>query len=52
VTFAVDVSDADAVEEAAATVEATFGPIDVWVNNGMLSVFSPVKEMTALKFSA
>ena len=22
-----------------------FGPIDVWVNNAMLSVFSPVKEM-------
>ena len=27
-----------------------FGPIDVWVNNAMLSVFSPVKEMTALEF--
>jgi short-subunit dehydrogenase len=50
VTFAVDVSDADAVEEAAATLEATFGPIDVWVNNAMLSVFSPVKEMTAAEF--
>ena len=38
----VDVSDAAAVESAAATVEQTFGPIDVWVNNAMLSVFSPV----------
>lgn len=40
-----DVADADAVERAAATVEAQFGPIDVWVNNAMTSVFSPVKEM-------
>jgi len=42
-----DVADADAVEEAAGRVEADFGPIDVWVNNAMLSVFSPVKSMTA-----
>ena len=35
-----------AVEAAAAAVEETFGPIDVWVNNAMVSVFSPVKEMT------
>jgi NAD(P)-dependent dehydrogenase (short-subunit alcohol dehydrogenase family) len=40
-----DVSDAEAVEAAAAAVEQAFGPIDVWVNNAMLSVFSPVKEM-------
>jgi len=40
-----DVSDHDAVEQAAATVEQTFGPIDIWVNNAMLSVFSPIMEM-------
>ncbi|HWF37155.1 MAG TPA: SDR family oxidoreductase [Candidatus Acidoferrales bacterium] len=40
-----DVSEADAVEKAAATVEDRFGPIDVWVNNAMASVFSPVREM-------
>ncbi|HEY0368664.1 MAG TPA: SDR family oxidoreductase [Chthoniobacterales bacterium] len=40
-----DVADADAIEAAAAEVEAKFGPIDVWVNNAMASVFSPVKEM-------
>src|SRR6266576_2117120 len=45
--FAVDVSDAEKVEEAAARVEEEFGPIDIWVNNAMVSVFSPVKEMTA-----
>jgi len=43
----VDVADADAVEAAASRLEQAFGPIDVWVNNAMASVFSPVKEMTA-----
>jgi NAD(P)-dependent dehydrogenase (short-subunit alcohol dehydrogenase family) len=41
-----DVADADAVERAAAATEEAFGPVDVWVNNAMLSVFSPVMEMT------
>jgi len=34
-------------DAAAEAVEARFGPIDVWVNNAMVSVFSPVKEMRA-----
>src|SRR5215475_876975 len=40
-----DVAHADEVEAAAAAVEEAFGPIDIWVNNAMASVFSPVKEM-------
>ena len=40
-----DVSDAAAVQGAAERVEREVGPIDVWVNNAMVSVFSPVKEM-------
>ena len=40
-----DVARADQVEAAAAAVEDAFGPIDVWVNNAMVSVFSPVKQM-------
>jgi len=40
-----DVSDHDAVEQAAGEVEKTFGPIDIWVNNAMLSVFSPIMQM-------
>lgn len=40
-----DVADAEQVEAAADTVEAEFGPIDVWVNNAMTSVFSPATEM-------
>src|SRR5215210_5087787 len=40
-----DVSDAAAVERAAESVERELGPIDIWVNNAMVSVFSPVREM-------
>ncbi len=42
-----DVADAVAVEAAADRVERELGPIDVWVNNAMVSVFSPVAEMEA-----
>jgi NAD(P)-dependent dehydrogenase (short-subunit alcohol dehydrogenase family) len=45
-----DVSSATQVEEAAAAVEQRFGAIDVWINNAMVSVFSPVKEMTPAEF--
>ncbi len=45
-----DVADADAVEAAAERVERELGPIDVWVNVAMVSVFSPIKEMTAAEF--
>lgn len=40
-----DVSIAVEVEAAASRVEEAFGAIDVWVNDAMVSVFSPVKEM-------
>ena len=46
----VDVSCADAVDAAASKIEETFGPIDVWVNDAMVSVFSPVKEMEAADY--
>jgi NAD(P)-dependent dehydrogenase (short-subunit alcohol dehydrogenase family) len=45
-----DVADADAIEAAAERVETELGPIEVWVNNAMTGVFSPVKEMTAAEF--
>ncbi|HEX8169089.1 MAG TPA: SDR family oxidoreductase [Thermoanaerobaculia bacterium] len=40
-----DVSDHDAVEEAAQQIEEAFGPIDVWINNAMASVFSPITDL-------
>src|SRR5947199_9561341 len=40
-----DVADADQVERAAEAIEREFGPIDIWVNNAMVSVFSRVIAM-------
>ncbi|HUY99189.1 MAG TPA: SDR family oxidoreductase, partial [Thermomicrobiaceae bacterium] len=45
-----DVADPDQVEAAALAVEDAFGGIDVWVNDAMASVFSPVKEMKAEEY--
>ena len=42
-----DVADADAVEAAADRIEVELGPIAVWVNNAMVSVFSPVHDLAA-----
>ncbi len=42
-----DVADADAVEAAATKVEKELGPIDVWVNVAMATVFAPVSKLTA-----
>jgi NADP-dependent 3-hydroxy acid dehydrogenase YdfG len=42
-----DVADAEAVERAAASVEAQWGRIDVWVNCAMATVFAPVADTTA-----
>ncbi len=44
---ATDVADADAVEDAASRIETGLGPIDVWVNSAMTSVFSPVHQLEA-----
>jgi NAD(P)-dependent dehydrogenase (short-subunit alcohol dehydrogenase family) len=45
-----DVADAEQVEAAAEAIEARLGPIDVWINNAMVSVFSPIKQMTPDEF--
>jgi NAD(P)-dependent dehydrogenase (short-subunit alcohol dehydrogenase family) len=50
IVLPVDVADPDAVEEAARQVEARFGRIDIWINNAMVSVFSPIRRMTATEF--
>jgi len=50
ITVATDVADADAVERAAGEVEERIGPIDVWVNNAMATVFAPLHEITAEEF--
>jgi NAD(P)-dependent dehydrogenase (short-subunit alcohol dehydrogenase family) len=45
-----DVADADAVEDAAGQIEERFGPLDVWVNNAMATVFAPVHDVTPEEF--
>ena len=46
ITIECDVADADAVEAAADRVERELGPIDIWVNNAMASVYGPFKDMS------
>ena len=41
VAVSADVADPDAVEGAAERIETELGPIDVWVNNAMATVFAP-----------
>jgi NAD(P)-dependent dehydrogenase (short-subunit alcohol dehydrogenase family) len=45
-----DVGDPEQVEHAAAAVEDAFGPIDVWVNNAMATIFSPFWEITPAEY--
>jgi NAD(P)-dependent dehydrogenase (short-subunit alcohol dehydrogenase family) len=44
--FLADVADPRQVDAAADALASAFGRIDVWINNAMASVFSPVVEMT------
>lgn len=45
-----DVADAEAVFRAAATIEAQLGPIDLWINDAMETVFSRVVDMSPEEF--
>jgi short-subunit dehydrogenase len=45
-----DVADFAAVEAAAIRVERELGPIEVWVNNAMATVFAPFSRITAEEF--
>ena len=45
-----DVSDPEAVEEAARQTEEELGPIDAWINNAMVSVFSKFHEIKPEEF--
>jgi NAD(P)-dependent dehydrogenase (short-subunit alcohol dehydrogenase family) len=46
----VDVADAGAVSDAAAGIERQLGPIAVWINNAVASVFSEFESMTPEEF--
>jgi len=50
VYYQLDVADHEKVEQTVDTIEREVGPVDVWINNAMTSVFSPIKEMTNKEF--
>lgn len=45
-----DVSESDEIEAAAEDIEKAFGPIDIWINCAMVTVFSEVKDITPEEF--
>jgi short-subunit dehydrogenase len=46
----VDVADHDRLEAAAASVEDAFGPIDVWVNDAMVTVYAEFLDVEPDEF--
>ncbi len=46
-TVSADVADAEAVEAATAEIEAALGVPDIWVNNAMATIYSPIKGVDA-----
>ncbi|HWC86348.1 MAG TPA: SDR family oxidoreductase [Solirubrobacteraceae bacterium] len=48
--LALDVADPDQVEAAAASVEEAFGPIDVWVNDAMVTVYAEFMDIEPDEF--
>lgn len=45
-----DVGNAEEVEIAATRIEKELGPIDIWINNAMVSVFGPFTKIKADEF--
>jgi NAD(P)-dependent dehydrogenase (short-subunit alcohol dehydrogenase family) len=46
----VDVADPEGLQDAAERFERELGPIDVWVNNAMATVFAPFTQVTPEEF--
>ena len=46
----VDVADAAQIEAAAERIEQELGPIDIWINAAMATIFAPVHEISAEEF--
>ncbi|HEX4097849.1 MAG TPA: SDR family oxidoreductase, partial [Caulobacteraceae bacterium] len=49
-TAVADVADAQQLFAAAEVIEAELGPVDIWINDAMETVFSPLAEMTPAEF--
>lgn len=50
IAISADVADSAAIDQAAEQVEAELGPIDVWVNDAMTTVFAPFDKITPEEF--
>lgn len=48
--IAADVADAEAINRAAERIEKELGPIEIWVNAAMATVFGPVNKISAAEF--
>lgn len=48
--IALDVADAEAMDRAAERIEAELGPIEIWVNSAMATVFGPVQKTSAAEY--
>ncbi len=44
--ISLDIADAQAVEKAAGRIESELGPIDIWINDAMTTVFAPLVSIT------
>ena len=44
-TVIADVADAEALDRAAEDIEAALGPITVWINNAMATVYGPIQSL-------
>lgn len=45
-----DVSNSEAIDAAATRLEEEFGPIDVWVNCAMVTVFSAIRDISPAEY--
>jgi short-subunit dehydrogenase len=50
IAIPLDVADAGQVLDAATRIERELGPIDVWVNNAIVTVFAPFRMISAEEF--
>jgi len=45
-----DVADAEAIDRAAERIEAELGPVEIWINAAMATVFGPAERITAAEY--
>lgn len=48
--IAVDVADAEGLRASAELIESELGPVDIWINNAMTTVFGPVAQLSPWEY--